>query len=110
MQYKTIAIELLECQPLLSQKLKDSNTLHSTMEIVAMQLRSNHLQRVQAMQEQLPDESIEVIRSQGFELEVDRLQQILNTMEEVAGLPATTGKMIQNRLMMLMAQSAPRKP
>ncbi|MCC7336561.1 MAG: hypothetical protein IT422_15835 [Pirellulaceae bacterium] len=104
MPYKTIALELLESQPLLCEKLKANNSLLSTMELTAAQLRLNHQQLVEQTKPAHPDLSIEEIRSQALEFLTTHLQGYLAKLEQAHNLAVATPQQIQNALLSMMTR------
>ncbi|MCA9129176.1 MAG: hypothetical protein KDB22_18940 [Planctomycetales bacterium] len=104
MPYKTIVLELLESQPALSEKLKASSSLLSTMEMIAIQLRTSHLQFVEQMHSQHPDASVETIRIQALEYQINQLQQHLHTLATKSDLQAITVAQIQQTLLSMMTE------
>lgn len=104
MQYKTIVLELLESQPALSEKLKANSSLLSTMETIAEQLRTNHLQLVEQTQLKRQEAAGEAIRSQALEHQIEQLKRYLHTLATQSDQQTITATQIQHTLLRLMTE------
>ncbi len=77
MQYKTIVHELIQEQPDLLAKLTSSNSLLSTINQLAKELRENHLSTVEHLLPARPGTSELQVRSEAMETAVHELRNLL---------------------------------
>ena len=82
MQYQTIVLELIQDRPLLQNKLITSNSLLSTTEQLAAELRENHLQILSQLQQAEPNQSSIQHRSEAMEIAVNQLIESLDDNQE----------------------------
>ena len=74
MHYKTIALELLQENPALHERLKASRTLLATMERRALELKGFHAARMEQLKQARPQSAPEQITSEALELAVEDLR------------------------------------
>ena len=89
MQYKTIALSLLEAEPRLYERLRASRTLLSTMERHARELRDLHQARIEQLRRMKQDGSPEQIRSEALEMAIGDLRPRFEAASSASD-PATT--------------------
>jgi hypothetical protein len=84
MQYKTIVLELLQLNSELHSNLVSSNSLTSTLNQLAIQLRENHLAIMEEIRQAHPNSSEHQLKSEAMEIAVETLQNLLSkTPQEV---------------------------
>jgi len=74
MQYKTIVLGLIEQNQALHEKLASSKRLHSEMTRLATQLRSDHLNLVEQLQQQHPQTAELLLKNQALEIVIRQLE------------------------------------
>ncbi len=74
MHYKTIILSLLEQQPILHEQLRRQRKLLSTMNRLALELKTDHEQRQAELSRSRPDSDPLQRRSEALELEVQELE------------------------------------
>ena len=77
MQYKTIILELLESRTAYHQQLVSSKQLLSTMNQLATQLRSRHLQQLSLLEQQQPNRSLDALKSEALEVALSLIAETL---------------------------------
>lgn len=93
MQYKTIVLELLTEQVALHEQLRQSRQLLSTMEQLAIELRTSHLDWQDRLYTTNPDSTPEQLSSEAMELAlrelIDRLPSLSNPPDDPDSRSAT---------------------
>jgi hypothetical protein len=77
MQYKTITLVLIEENPELHERLRQSRTLHSTMEKLAIQLKENHEMWKETLRRSKPNSDPSQIASEALEFACKELEEVL---------------------------------
>ena len=95
MHYKTIVLELLKQQPEMYGELIRSNSLISTLNQLASQLRESHLTILDQLTQKEPNQSQLLLKSEAMEIAVSQLQESLQTIpqSESAGALSLEGAM-----------------
>ena len=75
MQYKTIALELLEQNTLRAEQLRKERQLLAMTEQLAVQLRERHLELTTLLKREHRDGESSVISSQAMEMAIAELQE-----------------------------------
>ena len=73
MQYKTIAMELIEQRPQMHEKLKRERKLLSTMETIARELKASHEEISRDLASEQPQMEASLISSQAMEMAISEL-------------------------------------
>lgn len=82
MQYQTIVLGILQDRPLLQNELMANNSLSSTTEKLATQLRDSHLQILGQLQHAEPSQSTIQLSSEAMEIAVNQLLESLSGDQE----------------------------
>lgn len=82
MQYQTIVLGILQDRPLLQNELVANNSLSSTTEKLATQLRDNHLLILGQLQQAEPNQSPIQLSSEAMEIAVNQLLELLTDNQE----------------------------
>ena len=77
MQYKTIVLELIRQHRKLHERLCQSDTLLTTLDEMALQLRSRHLELIEAFSQQAPGVDPVQFQSPAFEMAMQELEDCL---------------------------------
>jgi hypothetical protein len=81
MQYKTIALGLLEAQTDLYEQLRKTRQLMPTLETLSAELRSSHIALTEAMEQTQPGDQSQ-IPAQALEIAVKELEDRLSSAQE----------------------------
>lgn len=87
MLYKTIVLQLLEDRTELYEQLKSTRTVRSTMESLAMELRSLHLSWKETLTKARPDSDPSQINSEAMELALKNLEECLPSVSPPSADP-----------------------
>ncbi|HEX7379311.1 MAG TPA: hypothetical protein VF278_19470 [Pirellulales bacterium] len=87
MLYKTIVLELLEDRTELYQQLKNTRMLRSTMESLAMELKSLHLSWRETLSQARPGSDPSQISSEAMELALKNLEDCLPSVSPPSADP-----------------------
>ncbi|WP_437193947.1 hypothetical protein [Planctomicrobium sp. SH527] len=74
MQYKTIAMELIEQRPQMHEKLKRERKLLTTMETIARELKASHEEISRDLASEQPQMEASLISSQATEMAITEMQ------------------------------------
>jgi len=77
MQYKTIVLELIRQHRSLHERLRQSDTLLTTLDEMALQLRSRHLELIEAFSQQTPGVDPDQFKHPAFEMALSELADSL---------------------------------
>ena len=88
MQYKTIILQLIEDRPSLHHKLASSDTLLSTLNRLAAEFRSLHLELSDQLSRQHPELAAAQVRAQALEYAVPALVAVLDEIEAAGTMAA----------------------
>ena len=78
MPYKTIILEMLLDRPELSERLRSSGRLLSTMNRLAVELRQLHLQTIEQLNDHQPTSDRLTIKSKALEISLGAITPMLN--------------------------------
>ena len=78
MQYKTIILGLIQQQPELHEQLKESRTLLSTLDQLAIRLRQHHLGLVEQLRRRHPQSDEAQLSSEAMEVAVKQFEEALS--------------------------------
>jgi hypothetical protein len=79
MQYKTIALEMIQERPQWHEELRSSNSLLSTVNQYAQTLREIHLAAIEQLRQARPEPSPLQLSSEAMEMALKQLEQSLPT-------------------------------
>jgi hypothetical protein len=77
MKYKTIALELIQQRPVLCERLRRDRTLFSTMERLALELKTRHRELQTQLAQAAPDRAPTFLPIEAMELAVRELEEAL---------------------------------
>lgn len=85
MQYKTIVLELLQQQPQMHDRLRESRTLLSTLERLAAELKDSHESWMSWVAQASPGSSEGQIKSEALEIALMELKDLLHSASSPDG-------------------------